>query len=153
MKNNWFIILFLGWASFAGQIAMAQEGMIAVKSAYDVTTTSDRLVNILGQKGMKVFARIDHAAGAASIGDALAPMELILFGNPKIGTGLMKCAPGTGIDLPMKALVWEADDGSTWLGYNDAEYLKSRHDLNGCDALIEKVKGALAKFANAATAP
>ncbi len=152
MNKNRIIIWIIVWL-LGGQVAIAQEGLVSVKSAHDVNTTADRLVDILGQKGMKIFARIDHAAGASSIGTELAPTELILFGNPKIGTGLMKCGRSAGIDLPMKALIWQTEDGSTWLGYNDADYLKSRHQLMGCDGIIDKVRGALANFAKAATIP
>ena len=130
---------------------LAQQGLVSVKSSHDVATTADRLESALAEKGMKVFARIDHAGGAASIGQELMPMELVIFGNPKVGTGLMKCAPASGIDLPMKALIWEDDNGVTWLGYNDMAYLAERHGMTGCEPLIEKVGNALAGFASAAT--
>ena len=133
------------------QEGLAEQGMITIKSNHDVVTTGDRLESVLKEKGMKVFARIDHAAGASGIGEQLRPTELVIFGNPKIGTKLMQCAQTVGIDLPMKALIWEAEDGSTWLGYNDAHYMQSRHQIEGCDPVIEKVKGALANFAKAAT--
>lgn len=133
--------------------AIAQDGLIAVKSAHDVATTANKLEKVLGEKGMKVFARIDHAAGATSVGKEMRPTELVIFGNPKVGTGLMLCAQSAGIDLPMKALIWEDEGGSTWLGYNDANFLKSRHAMMNCDPVIEKVAGALANFAAAATAP
>jgi uncharacterized protein (DUF302 family) len=137
------------------QVAFSQQGIMKVKSAHDVKTTADRLENALTEKGMKVFARIDHAAGADSIGESIAPMELIIFGNPKVGTGLIKCAQSSAIDLPMKALIWQDQEG-VWLGYNDAGYLSSRHAMQSCDGIspmLEKVAGALANFATAATSP
>jgi uncharacterized protein (DUF302 family) len=76
---------------------------------------------------------------------------VVIFGNPKVGTPLMQCAQSVAIDLPQKALVWEDSDGTVWLGYNDPDYLKQRHSIEGCDQVIEKVKGALAGFAKAAT--
>jgi len=147
------VIVFMVAGSLFVSPGFAQDGLVAVKSAHDVVTTADRLENILGEKGMKVFARIDHAAGATSIGKEMRPTELVIFGNPKIGTGLMLCAQSVGIDLPMKALIWQDQNGDTWLGYNDAAYLKGRHAMTGCDPVIEKVSGALANFAAAATAP
>jgi uncharacterized protein (DUF302 family) len=131
--------------------AIAQQGLVRLKSSHDVAATADRLESVLAEKGMKVFARIDHAAGAAGIGETLAPMEVVIFGNPKVGTGLMKCAASAGIDLPMKALVWQDADGDTWLGYNDSQYLAERHGMSGCDALLENVAKALNGFATAAT--
>jgi uncharacterized protein (DUF302 family) len=81
----------------------------------------------------------------------LAPTELVVFGNPKVGTVLMKCGHGIAIDLPLKALVWEDGDGQTWLGYNDPAYLAERHKLEGCEKALDKVDKALAAFAKAAT--
>mgnify|MGYP006311598757 CR=1 FL=1 len=85
-------------------VASAGEGLIAVKSAYDVKTTADRLEKALKDKGMTVFARIDHAAGAQKAGLELPPTELVVFGNPKVGTPLMHCGRSVAIDLPQKAL-------------------------------------------------
>jgi len=131
--------------------AFADSGMIAAKSTHDVPTTTDKLVAALEKKGMGIFARIDHAAGAKKVDMTLEPTELVIFGNPKIGTALMKCGPSIAIDLPLKALIWEDGDGQTWLGYNDPAYLVERHKLEGCDKVIEKVTGALAAFSKAAT--
>ena len=136
--------------SFAGE-SLLSASLISVKSAHDVSTTADRLENILKSKGMNVFARIDHAAGAKKADMELRPTELVIFGNPKVGTPLMKCSQSMAIDLPQKALIWEDKDGDVWLGYNDPDYLAKRHSLSGCDEVLAKVKGALAKFAAAAT--
>lgn len=130
------------------------DGMVQVSSSHDVSTTADRLEDVLGKKGMKVFARIDHAAGAASVGKSLRPTTMVLFGNPKVGTGLMNCAQSAGIDLPMKALIWEDADGAVWFGYNSAEWLGARHGISeSCAGVLGKVAKALAAFAAAATAP
>ena len=101
---------------------------------------------------MNVFGRINHAAGAEKAGLTLAPTELVIFGNPKVGTPLMNCERTIAIDLPQKALIWEDEGGDVWLAYNDPAELAKRHDLKGCEAVIEKVAGALANFAKAATA-
>ncbi|EON91954.1 hypothetical protein MARLIPOL_10031 [Marinobacter lipolyticus SM19] len=129
----------------------AADGMVKVKSRHGVHATADKLESVLKDKGMTVMARINHQQGAEKAGLELPPTEVVIFGNPKVGTPLMQCARSVAIDLPQKALIWEDSSGNTWLGYNDPEYLKSRHGIEGCDAVIEKVKGALAGFANAAT--
>jgi len=134
-------------------MAFASDGLVTVKSTHSVQVTADRLVKILKEKGMTVFTRIDHAAGAKKTGQVLRPTQLILFGNPKVGTPLMQCAQTIGIDLPQKALIWEDASGKVWLSYNDPTYLAKRHGLKGCDQAVNKVAGALAKFAKAATQP
>ncbi|MCO4758493.1 MAG: DUF302 domain-containing protein [Oceanospirillaceae bacterium] len=131
--------------------ALADNGIITVQSNHDVATTADKLESVLVQKGMTVFTRINHAEGAKNASLELRPTEVVIFGNPKVGTPLMLCSQTTALDLPQKALIWEDEKGQTWLSYNDPEYLKERHNIEGCDAVIGKVKGALAKFAGAAT--
>jgi uncharacterized protein (DUF302 family) len=131
--------------------ALANDGTISVKSAQDVPATADKLVAALENKGMTVFARIDHAAGARKADMSLEATELVVFGNPKVGTALMKCGRGVGIDLPLKALIWQDGGGLTWLSYNDPAYLAERHKLEGCDEVLEKVGKAQAGFAKAAT--
>ena len=134
-------------------LAYADNGLINVKSAHDTKTTADRLENTLKQKGMTVFARIDHAAGAQKVGQKLRPTELIVFGNPKVGTPLMQCRQSTAIDLPQKALIWEDEKGQVWLSYNDPNYLVERHGITGCADVIKKIETALSNFAKAATMP
>jgi len=133
--------------------AIAGNGMTIVESAHPVSQTADRLEAALKAKGMTVFNRIDHAAGAAKVGQQLRPTELVIFGNPKIGSRLMQCDQGTAIDLPMKALIYEGADGKTRLAYNSPVWLASRHDLAGCQQVLDKVAKALHNFAAAATAP
>ena len=133
--------------------AIADNGLVTIKSANDVITTSDKLVKALEGKGMTVFAVIDHAKGAASIGTELEPTTLVIFGNPKVGTPLMKCSRTAAIDLPQKMLIWIDESGQTWLAYNDPAYMAKRHNVKGCDEAIKKVTGALGKFSAVATAP
>jgi len=140
-------IIFLTTSAYAG------SGIISVKSAHDVKTTANRLESTLKQKGMTVFNRINHAQGAQKVGKELRPTELIIFGNPKVGTPLMLCAQSVAIDLPQKALIWQDAKGQVWLSYNDPDYLVERHGIEGCGEVIKKVKGALGKFAKAATMP
>jgi uncharacterized protein (DUF302 family) len=131
----------------------ADNGIISVKSSHEVKATADRLENTLKQKGMTVFVRINHAEGAQKVGKKLRPTELVVFGNPKVGTPLMQCSQSTAIDLPQKALIWEDDQGQVWLSYNDPNYLVERHGITGCDEVIKKIEKALSNFAKAATMP
>ena len=131
----------------------ADNGLISVKSSHDVKTTADRLESTLKQKGMNVFIRINHAQGAQKVGKELRPTELIIFGNPKVGTPLMQCSQSVAIDLPQKALIWQDEKGQVWLSYNNPNYLVERHEISGCNAVVKKIEGALGKFAKAATMP
>ena len=135
-------------------LALAADGAIDVKSSHAVKTTADRLERALLSKGMTVFARIDHAAGAAAVGLELRPTELVIFGNPNVGTPLMQCQQSVAIDLPQKALIWQGPNGQVWLSYNDPQYLAKRHALDACaEQALQKVTGALANFSQAATGP
>lgn len=131
--------------------AMAADGVVSVKSAHSVADTADKLEAVLNDKGMTVFIRIDHAAGAAKVGAELRPTQLVVFGNPKVGTPLMQCSQSVALDLPQKALIWEDAEGQVWLSYNDPAYLDARHALGDCAAVLEKVSKALGNFAKAAT--
>ena len=114
-------------AGLASNAAHAADGLIALKSPYSAKDTMTRLEDAVKQRGLNVFARIDHAAGAAKIGKTLRSTEVLIFGNPQGGTPLMECEQSLGIDLPLKALVWEDAAGQVWLGYNDPAYLAQRH--------------------------
>lgn len=131
----------------------ADNGLVSVKSNHDVKATADRLENILHKKGMTVFGRIDHGAGAEKVGKELRPTELIIFGNPKVGTPLMQCGQTMGIDLPQKALIWEDEEGQVWFSYNEPAYLAKRHNTKGCLEVIQKVQNVLGNFSSGATAP
>ena len=138
-----FFGIFMALAFFAaGSIAFAADGLIEVKSPNSAKETMDRLEKIVKQRGLTVFARINHAAGAARIGETLRPTELLIFGNPKGGTPLMVCAQTAGIDLPLKALVWEDASKQVWLGYNDPAYLAKRHAAGDCP-VVEKLRKIL----------
>jgi uncharacterized protein (DUF302 family) len=124
-----------------------------VKSNHSVKETADRLEAVLKQKGMTVFTRIDHAAGAKRVGKDLRPTELIIFGNPKVGAPLMLCSQTVGLDLPQKALIWEDEAGRVWFSYNAPGYLDKRHGLAQCSQVLKKIENALRNFAVAATMP
>ena len=129
----------------------AADGLIAVKSPHSAKDTMDKLEGIVKQRGLNVFARIDHAGGAIKIGKTLRPTELLIFGNPQGGTPLMECAQSAGIDLPLKALVWEDASAQVWLGYNDPAFLAQRHGAANCPA-VENLRKALSGIADAAVA-
>ena len=134
-------------------LAYADNGLIKVKSSHAVKKTADRLETALKEKGMTIFARINHSEGAKKVGIDLPATELIIFGNPKVGSPLMNCNRTVGIDLPQKALIWKDENGQVWLTYNAPKYLAKRHDLNECMEVIEKVEKALSNFSKAATMP
>ena len=132
--------------------AWAADGLVATKSPHKAKDTMDRLESIVKQKGMTVFVRVDHAAGAAQLGKTLRPTELLIFGNPKGGTPFMECSQTVGIDLPLKALVWEDAKGQVWLAYNDPAYVAARHGVADCP-VVGNMKKALQGFVQEATAP
>jgi uncharacterized protein (DUF302 family) len=105
------------------------EGLVTIASRHSVKDTIDRLESLLKTKGVTVFARIDHAAGAVSAGLPLRPTEVLVFGNPKAGTPLMQAQQSIGIDLPLKMLAWEDAAGKVTLSYNDMVWLAGRHRL------------------------
>src|SRR6476619_8254171 len=107
------------------------EGLTTIPSNFDPKETMNRLETEIRTKGLEVFARIDHAAGAAEVGLNLRPTELIIFGNAKAGTPLMQSIQTVGIDLPLKALVWQDASGTAWLSYNDPAFLARRHGVEG----------------------
>lgn len=132
--------------------AQAADGLVAVKSPYSSAETGNRLVAVLQARGLKLFARIDHAAGAATIGKTLRPTEVFIFGNPQGGTPLMVCQQTTGIDLPLKALIWQDEKGQVWFGYTDPAWMAARHAATDCPVL-PNLANALAGLASATTAP
>jgi len=132
-------------------VASAAEGLVVVKSPHGAKATMDKLEEVVKQRGLNVFARIDHAAGAAKIGKSLRPTEVLIFGNPQGGTPFMECAQSVGIDLPLKALVWEDASAQVWLGYNDPAFLAQRHAVAQCP-VVENLRKALSGLAEAAVA-
>ncbi|MDB5423657.1 MAG: camphor resistance protein CrcB [Phenylobacterium sp.] len=130
---------------------MAVDGLITLRSGHGPAETMARLAAEVEARGLKVFARIDHAAGAADAGLPLRPTTLLVFGSAKGGTPLMQAAQTIGIDLPLKALVWQDAAGDTWLSYNDPRWLAKRHGLGGeIDATLSGLAGLLAAVAAAA---
>lgn len=150
MKSIKFLLILALLTVFT--YAQAADGLIAVKSPYTAKVTMDKFEAIVKEKGLNIFARIDHTAGAAKIGTTLRSTEVLIFGNPEGGTPLMECAQSFGIDLPLKALVWEDATSQVWLGYNDPAYLAERHQVSECPA-VDNIQKALAGISAAAVAP
>ena len=129
---------------------MAAEGLINVQSDFNVKETTERLENILNEKGMTIFNQINHSDAAQKVGVELRETRLIIFGNPKVGSPLMQCQQSVAVDLPQKAIIWEDDKSKVWISYNDPRYLGKRHNIIGCDEVITKVEKALYGITKAA---
>lgn len=134
----------------ASSVTMADEGIVTRPSVHSVATTVDRLETALSDKGFRIFARVDHAAGAESVGMGLAPTQLLIFGKPEAGTLLMSEARTVGIDLPMKFLVWEDADGQVTIGWNDPVWLAERHKIGTELPVLGNIGRALGNFAREA---
>jgi uncharacterized protein (DUF302 family) len=131
---------------------MAVDGLTTIRSSYGPEETISRLEAEIRSRGMTVFARIDHAAGAAEVGLSLRPTEVLLFGNARGGTRLMQSIQTTGIDLPLKMLVWQDAAGDTWLSYNDPQWIAKRHGLSQkAEATVSAMSAALGALATIAT--
>jgi len=130
--------------------AQAAEGLITKTSTHSVKQTMDTLEKIVRDKNFNVAARVNHAAAAIKAGKTLRPTEVLIFGNPQLGTLLMQSNQSIGIDLPLKVLVWEDDQGVVTLAYNDPTWLAKRHGITDRDKAFTKMAGALNKFTDAA---
>ena len=145
-----FPLFFFSLCLMASGVASAADGLVSIKSPYPARETMTRLESLVKERGLTVFARVDHAAGAAKIGMTLRATEVLIFGNPQGGTPFMLCAQTLGIDLPLKALVWEDAAAQVWLSYNDTAFLARRHGAPDCPA-VENLRRALAGITEAVT--
>ena len=125
--------------------------MVKKLSRHSVTVTIDKLTKIVTDKGFTLVARVDHGVAPDKSGLDLLPTELLIFGNPKVGTKLIQSQRSIGLDLPLKVLAWEEKDGSVWVAYTDPTYLLARHGVADAEPNRKKVTGALAGFTQAAT--
>ena len=127
------------------------EGLLSIRSRFGPKETIDRLETEIRGQGMTIFARINHATGAAEAGLELRPTELIIFGNARGGTPLMQSVQTIGIDLPLKALVWEDPSGTTWLSYNEPNWIAQRHGVANAEPVVGKMSAALSAISRKAT--
>ena len=127
------------------------EGLLSIRSRFGPKETMDRLEAEIRARGIKVFARTDHASGAAEAGLELRPTELIIFGNARGGTPLMQSVQTVGIDLSLKALVWEDASGTTWLSYNEPSWIAQQHNIPNAEPTVSKMTAALSAMSRKAT--
>jgi len=146
-----FFIITL--ALLISPLALAgDDGLISKKSNHSVSKTLDRLESLLKKKGITVAMRWSHSDRAKNVGIPLRPTELLVFGNPKLGSHMFTSKQTAGIDLPMKALAWEDADGTVWLTYNDPAHITKRHGISNRSEIVKKMTNALNNLTNAATA-
>jgi uncharacterized protein (DUF302 family) len=127
--------------------------LVTLPSAHGVAETIERLQALLAQKGIEVFAHIDHAAAARQVGLSLRPTQVLIFGNPRAGTPLMQSRQTIGLDLPLRALVWEDGEGKVWLTYRRVEDLARQHQVTDRDEAVKALDHGLSGLAHAAAAP
>jgi uncharacterized protein (DUF302 family) len=134
-------------------ISWAADGRLVIKkSPHSVAVTLDRLSELLRARGIGIAARVDRAAAAQKAGQALKPTQLLIFGDPRLGTPLMQTNPKIGLDLPMKVLAWEDDSGQVWIAYVRPASLKTEHAISGHDSTFERMAQGLEKLTNEALA-
>jgi uncharacterized protein (DUF302 family) len=151
LKSHCMALSLALGVAFSGAAALAADGLLALKSPHAAKETMARVEEQAKTRGLNVVARVDHTAGAQKVGKTLRPTEVLIFGNPQGGTPFMECAQSVGIDLPIKALVWEDAQGQVWLAYNDPAWLARRHGVADCPAAIGMAK-ALSGLADAVVA-
>ncbi len=144
------LVILLTVFCFTGTTSQAAEGLIIKTSNYSAQETMNRFEKIVKDKGFNIVARVNHVAAAIKSGSTLRPTEVLIFGNPVLGTKLMQSNQTTGIDLPLKVLIWENENGAVTLSYNDPAWLKKRHGITDRDEVFAKMAGALNEFSDAA---
>lgn len=147
MNRSIIVILVMLFTPLA---VNAADGMLSVESRFGVETTADRLEKMLVQKGMTIFNRVRHSESAGKVDIQLNETQLIIFGNPKAGSPLMKCQQTVAIDLPQKALIRKDENGKVWISYNDIRYLIKRHGVQNCTKVISKIEKLLANITRSA---
>ena len=148
-----FLIVLLLAAGIVPFVAQAKDdnGLITKKSHYSVKVTLDRMEQILKEKGITVALRWSHSDHAKAVDIPLRPTDLLIFGNPKLGSHMFTANQTAGIDFPMKALAWQDEKGQVWYTYNDPVYLAARHGITDRDAVLAKMTKALGNFSHIAT--
>ena len=142
-------ILTVGCLPFSAQAE--DNGLISKKSHYSVKVTLDRMEKILKEKGITIALRWSHSDRAKGVDIPLRPTDLLIFGNPKLGSHMFTSRQTAGIDFPMKALAWQDEKGTVWLTYNDPAYIAKRHHITDRDDVVKKMTGALNTFSDYAT--
>jgi uncharacterized protein (DUF302 family) len=135
------------------QTSPANVGLVTLPSAHSAAETVERMKALLAQKGIHLFAHIDHAAEAKKVGLPLRQTEVLIFGNPQVGTPVMQSRQTIGLDLPLRALVWEDGAGKVWLTYHPLDFLAQSHHVADRDEAVKALDAGLAALARAATLP
>lgn len=147
------LVLFMALVIAAPSVwATENNGLISKKSPYSVKKTLNRLEKVLRSKGITIAKRWSHDKAGKKVGIPLRPTELLIFGNPKLGTHFFTSNQTAGIDLPLKALAWKDENGQVWLTYNDPQYIADRHGIKDRENIVKKMTAALDKMTNAAIA-
>lgn len=131
----------------------AVPGLTTIGSRFGPAQTVNRLENAIRLKGLTIFSAIDHTAGAKDVGMPLPPTTLVIFGNARGGTPLMQSVQTVGIDLPLKALVWEDGTGKTWISYNEPGWIAQRHGISDAEPIAAKMSDLLRDITTTATSP
>ncbi|MGK0171454.1 MAG: hypothetical protein ACI9W2_003184 [Gammaproteobacteria bacterium] len=147
MKTSMALALMV----LGSNVAWAER--VVKSSSHPVAVTVDRLAGAVGKAGAQVFARIDHCAGAAKVGIDIPANQMLMFGNPKLGTPAIVAAPSIGVDLPLRVSVYEDGAGKVWLTYHDPAGVAAAHGVPADHPVIKKMQGVLAKLTNVATQP
>ncbi len=148
-----FVLFVLALAFATPARAGGPPGVITRPSHHGVAETLDRLEAALKKKGITIALRWNHAAKARAAGIPLRPTELLVFGNPRLGSHLFTSRQTAGLDLPMKVLAWEDENGKVWLSYNDPGHIAARHGITDRDPVVAKMRAALDRLTSAAAAP
>lgn len=151
MRTGMALLMMFSLMALCTGTACAAGGLVTLRSQHGVTETMDRLQAVVQEKGLTVFARIDHGKAAAGVSMELRPTELLIFGNPRVGTLLMQSRQSVGLDLPLKVLVWQDEKGAVWLAYDDPASIAERHGIHDRAELVARMQGALKRFAAYAT--
>ena len=144
-------IAFAGALALLTTTAHADDGVVVKRSANSVAVTLDKLAAIVAEKGFGIVARVDHAAAAAKVGEQLRPTQVLIFGNPKVGTALMKSNQRIGLDLPIRVVAWEDESGAVWVAYHTPQSLVAGHGIADRAKVVERMTGALGAFTDGAT--
>jgi len=142
--HKFFAIIFFGSLISVNAQAGNVDGLIKIQSKHSVSETLDRLENLLEKKGITVAVRWKHSEKAGNVKIKMRDTELLVFGNPKLGSHLMTSEQTVAIDLPMKAIAWKDEAGQVWLAYNDPAYIAKRHGVSDRDDIVKKMSNALA---------
>jgi uncharacterized protein (DUF302 family) len=149
-QKRLMILLMLLTLPVLAEPVMTEAGVVTVSSANGFSDTVEQFKNALEKKGIKMAFELDHQANGARVDEALGKTHLLMFGNPKLGTPLMRSARNIGIDLPLKVLIWEDGDSKTFLTYNDPQFLAQRHAINDNAEIINKMSAVLKMLTEAA---